>query len=313
MTSILLENKKKFSKHKAKAQVSLHTMLMPALVFAIVFSIIPLFGLVIAFQDYKTYKGIFGSEFVYFLNFIALFKQPNFYEVLRNTIVIAVAKIIVITVLSVVMALLINEIQNDKLKKTIQVTIFLPYFLSWVLIGGVFNDMFASDGAVNNLLKIFGVHSEVNWLTKNEYFRGIIVATDVWKNLGYQVVVFLAAMTGINTSLYEAAEIDGAGHWQKCWHITIPGIKSMIVLMSILNIGNIMNAGFEQILVMYNDFVLPTGDILDTLAYRYAFPRGGLADYSFSTAVGLFKSVVSCIFFIIAYRIAFKVSDYKLF
>ena len=313
MNSSQCEKKKPVSMHKVKAQISMHLMMLPALIFAIVFSIVPLFGLVIAFQDYKTYKGIEGSEFVGLLNFSALFNQPNFYEVLGNTIIIAVAKIIAITVLSIVMALLINEVQNEKLKKIIQVTIFLPYFLSWVLIGGVFNDMFASDGAVNNILQIFGINSDINWLTKNEYFRGIIVATDVWKNLGYQVVVFLAAMTGINSNLYEAAEIDGAGHWQKCWHITIPGIKSMIVLMSILNIGNIMNAGFEQILVMYNDFVLPTGDILDTLAYRYAFPRGGLADYSFSTAVGLFKSVVSCIFFIISYRIAFKVSDYKLF
>ena len=307
------QNKKKFSMHKFKAQVSMHAMMLPSLIFALIFSIVPLFGLVIAFQKYKTYQGISGSKFVGTSNFESLFNQPNFWQVMNNTIVIAVAKIIAITVLSIVMALLINEVQNEKLKKIIQVTIFLPYFLSWVLIGGVFTDMFSSNGAVNNILKLFGMASEVNWLTKNEYFRGIIVLTDVWKNLGYQVVVFLAAMTGINANLYEAAEIDGAGHWQKCWHITIPGIKSMIVLMSILNIGNIMNAGFEQILVMYNDFVLPTGDILDTLAYRYAFPRGGLADYSFSTAVSLFKSVVSCIFFIIAYRIAFKVADYKLF
>ena len=307
------KNKKKFSMHKFKAQVSMHTMMLPALIFALIFSIVPLFGLVIAFQDYKTYKGILGSPFVSTDNFEALFTQPNFWQVMENTIVIAVAKIIAITVLSIVMALLINEVQNEKLKKIIQVTIFLPYFLSWVLIGGVFTDMFASNGAVNNILNMFGANSDINWLTKNDYFRGIIVLTDVWKNLGYQVVVFLAAMTGINANLYEAAEIDGAGHWQKCWHITIPGIKSMIVLMSILNIGNIMNAGFEQILVMYNDFVLPTGDILDTLAYRYAFPRGGLADYSFSTAVSLFKSVVSCIFFVVAYRIAFKVADYKLF
>ena len=307
------KNKKKFSMHKFKAQVSMHTMMIPALIFALVFSIVPLFGLVIAFQKYKTYQGILGSQFVGTDNFESLFTQPNFWQVLSNTMVIAIAKIIAITILSIVMALLINEVQNEKLKKVIQVTIFLPYFLSWVLIGGVFNDMFSSNGAVNNILKIFGIMSETNWLTKNEYFRGIIVLTDVWKNLGYQVVVFLAAMTGINSNLYEAAEIDGAGHWQKCWHITIPGIKSMIVLMSILNIGNIMNAGFEQILVMYNDFVLPTGDILDTLAYRYAFPRGGLADYSFSTAVSLFKSVVSCAFFIVAYRIAFKVADYKLF
>ena len=315
--STLTESKRKkhFSMHKFKAQVTMHTMMLPALIFALIFSIGPLFGLIIAFQDFKSWKGIDGSDFVGFDNFIELFGQPNFFEVLRNTIVIAIGKIVAITILSIVMALLINEVQNEKLKKIIQVTIFLPSFLSWVLIGNVFVDMFSSTGAVNATLNLFGIASTEKWLTNNDYFQGIIIATDVWKNLGYQVVVFLAAMTGINSNLYEAAEIDGAGHLQKCWHITLPGIKSMIVLMCILNIGNIMNAGFEQILVMYNDLVIPTGDILDTLAHRYAFPVGGvgLPDFSFSTAVGLFKSVVSCIFFIISYRIAFKVADYKLF
>ena len=306
--------KRSFSKHKLKAQITMHAMMLPAVIFAIVFSIVPLYGLIIAFKDYRPLKGIEGSNWVGFKNFAELFTMPDFGDVLSNTIIIAVMKIVAITILSIVMALLINEVQSEKLKKIIQVTIFLPYFLSWVLIGNVFVEMFSSTGVVNTILSVFGVPNE-NWLIKNDYFRGIIVATDVWKNLGYQVVVFLAAMTGINSNLYEAAEIDGAGHWQKCWHITIPGIKSMIVLMCILNIGNIMNAGFEQILVMYNSLVYKTGDILDTMAYRYAFPRGGsgVVDYSLSTAVGLFKSMVSCIFFIIAYRIAFKVSDYKLF
>ena len=297
------------SKHKLKAQISMHSMMLPALLFAIVFSIVPLFGLIMAFQDYQPGLGFFKSQFVDVFNFTTLFNRPDFLEVTRNTFVIAIFKIIAITILSIIIALLINEMQNQRLKKIIQVVIFLPYFLSWALLGNIFVEMFSYNGSFNYMMGMFGVEAQY-WIADNKWFRLIIVATDVWKNLGYQVVVFLAAITTINSNLYEAAEIDGAGYWQKCVHITVPGIKPMITLMSILNIGNIMNAGFEQILVMYNPSVYATGDVLDTMSYRI-----GLLDLDFSmgTAIGLFKSVISCICFIIAYRIAFKVSDYKLF
>lgn len=297
------------SKHKLKAQVSMHAMMLPALLFAIVFSLVPLFGLIMAFQDYQPGLGFFGSQFVDVFNFTTLFNRPDFLEVTRNTFIIAIFKIIAVTILSIIIALLINEMQNQKLKKIIQVVIFLPYFLSWALLGNIFVEMFSYNGSFNYMMGMIGVEPQY-WIADNKWFRFIIVATDVWKNLGYQVVVFLAAITTINSNLYEAAEIDGAGYWQKCMHITVPGIKPMITLMSILNIGNIMNAGFEQILVMYNPSVYETGDVLDTMSYRI-----GLLDLDFSmgTAIGLFKSIISCICFIIAYRIAFKVSDYKLF
>lgn len=297
------------STHKLKAQISMHSMMVPAIIFAIIFALFPLVGLVMAFQDYSPTKGFLNSQFVDVYNFTKLFNRNDFLPVVRNTVVIAIAKIIAITILSIVIALLINEIQSNVLKKLIQTTIFLPYFLSWALIGNVFVEMFSQTGTVNYYLSFLGIEGEY-WITSDKWFRAIIVATDVWKTLGYQVVVFLAAITSINTNLYEAAEIDGAGHWQKCRYITVPGIKPMITLMCILNIGNIMNAGFEQILVMYNPSVYETGDILDTMSYRI-----GLLgfDYSMGTAVGLFKSVISCICFIVAYRIAFKVADYKLF
>ena len=295
--------------HKLKAKLNMHSMMIPALIFAIVFAIFPLVGLIMAFQDYSYNKGFFGSQFVDIYNFTKLFNRPDFFDAVENTLVIAIAKIIAVTILSVVIALLINEVQSKTLKKIIQTTIFLPYFLSWALLGNIFVEMFSQTGSFNYMLGIFGIEGKY-WITSNTWFRVIVVATDVWKTLGYQVVVFLAAITSINNNLYEAAEIDGAGYWQKCRHITIPGIKPMITLMSILNIGNIMNAGFEQILVMYNPSVYETGDILDTMGYRIGLL--GL-DYSMGTAIGLFKSVISCICFIIAYRIAFKVADYKLF
>ena len=304
-----VSNKKVRSVHKLKAQLTKHSMMIPAVILAIVFSILPLMGLIMAFQDYRPSSGFFGSKFVDVYNFKRLFRQDDFFQATWNTFIIAILKIIAITILSILIALLINEIQNTRLKKLIQVTIFLPYFLSWALLGNIFVEMFSETGSFNNLLGLFGVEGKY-WITDNKYFRIIIVATDVWKTLGYQVVVFLAAITTINTNLYEAAEIDGAGHFQKCWHITVPSIKPMITLMSILNIGNIMNAGFEQILVMYNPSVYETGDILDTMGYRIGLIGG---DFSMGTAIGLFKSIISCICFIIAYRIAFKVSDYKIF
>ena len=300
---------RKVSNHKLKAQISMHTMMIPAILFAIVFFLFPLIGLIMAFQDYSPSKGFFGSQFVDIYNFKKLFNRADFWQVMGNTVIIALAKIIAITIFSIIIALLINEVQNNVLKKIIQTVIFLPYFLSWALIGNVFVELFSQSGTVNYFLSFLGIEGEY-WITSNKWFRIIIVMTDLWKNLGYQVVVFLAAITSINSNLYEAAEIDGAGYWQKCKYITIPGIKPMIILMSILNIGNIMNAGFEQILVMYNPSVYKTGDILDTMGYRI-----GLMDLDFSmgTAIGLFKAVISCICFIVAYRIAFKVSDYKLF
>lgn len=303
------EVKSTVSRHKLKAQISLHSMMIPAVIFAVVFFLLPLVGLIMAFEDYSYNKGFFKSQFVDIYNFTKLFKRGDFFRTVKNTVVIALAKIVCITILSIIIALLINEIQSKTLKKVIQTTIFLPYFLSWALLGNIFVEMFSQYGTINYYLGFLGIKGEY-WIASNKWFRAIIVATDVWKTLGYQVVVFLAAITSINSNLYEAAEIDGAGYFQKCRYITAPGIKPMVVLMCILNIGNIMNAGFEQILVMYNPSVYQTGDILDTMGYRIGLL--GL-DYSMGTAIGLFKSVISCICFIIAYRIAFKVSDYKLF
>ena len=298
------------AKVKLKKQLSLHTMMLPGVILGIIFMVVPMIGIIMAFQKYETAKGFFGSKWVDFYNFKLLFNRPDFLNATRNTFIIALWKIVFTTILSIVLALLINEIQHLMYKKFIQTVIFIPYFLSWTLLGGIFVEMFSTTGSFNYLLSFFGVEAR-SWITSNTYFRTIIIATDVWKTIGYQVVVFLAAMTAIDPSLYEAAEIDGANHFQLCWHITIPGIMSMIVLMAILNIGNIMNAGFEQILVMYNPSVYDTGDILDTMAYRIGLLQVG--QYSMGTAIGVFKSSISCLFFSISYLIAFKVKGYRIF
>ncbi|MCX4285852.1 MAG: ABC transporter permease subunit [Clostridia bacterium] len=302
-----LSRKQKFKiTSKTKTQLLRGGMMLPSFVLALIFNIVPLFGLIIAFQKYEVGAGIWKSQFVDVYNFTRLFNRPDFGRVLFNTVYIAIWKIALTTVLSIITALLLNEMVTNRGKKIVQTIIFLPYFLSWALIGAVFVDMFGIDGAVNALLG-----TKIDFLASNTYFRPIIILTDVWKNIGYQAVVFLAAVTTIDPSLYEAAEVDGANRWQKCWHITLPCIKSMIILICVLNIGNIMNAGFEQILVMYNPIVYETGDILDTLSYREAMVTG--SDYSLSTAIGLFRGVINCILFAIAYKIAHKVNGYKIF
>ncbi len=294
---------------KVKQQASLHAMMIPGIILAFIFSIVPLFGIVMAFEDYDISKGIFDSQWVDIYNFKLLFARNDFWDTTRNTVVIALWKIVLNSGLSILLALLINEVQHKTLKKAIQTVIFLPYFLSWVLLGNIMVEMFSTTGSFNLMLEAFGVAPR-SWITSNTYFRTIVIVTDVWKTVGYQVVVFLAAITGIDPSLYEAGKIDGANHTQLCFHITLPGIMSMIVLMCILNIGNIMNAGFEQILVMYNPSVYDTGDILDTMAYRIGLT--GL-QYSMGTAIGLFKSVVSCAFFAASYYIAYKAKGYRIF
>ena len=276
-----------------KEQLVLHSMLMPGVIIATIFMIVPMIGVIMAFQDYNIAKGFFNSPLVGFKHFATLFARPNFTQALYNTVLIAFAKIVSTTVLSIVFALLINEILLQRVKKTVQTIMFLPYFLSWALLGNIIVNMIPT-----------------RIMEDGQWFRLIVVATDVWKTLGYQVVIYLAAITNIDPTLYEAAKIDGANNTQLCLHITLPGLMSMIVLNAILNIGNIMNAGFEQILVMYNPSVYAEGDILDTTSYRIGLIDG---KYSLGTAIGLFKSLISCAVFSLSYYVAYKVKGYKIF
>lgn len=303
--------RKKRRRGNVKEQLVLHSMLVPGVVIAVIFMIVPMIGLVMAFQNYNVIQGFFGSPWVGFKNFQILFNRSQFWRATRNTLIIAFWKIVFTTLFSILFSLLINEIRIRSIKKGVQTMLFLPYFLSWALLGNIMVDLFSYSGGINHMLEKFGI-DPVYFIISNRWFRTIIVATDVWKTIGYQIVVFLAAITNIDPSLYEAAKIDGANHTQLVLHITLPGIAGMIVLMSILNIGNIMNAGFEQVLVMYNNSVLETGDILDTMAYRDGL-MAGIGRYSYGTAIGLFKSLISCAFYSISYFIAYKVKGYRIF
>ena len=213
-------------------------------------------------------------------------------------------------IFAIVFALLLNEIKGRRFKKVVQTIVYLPYFMSWVILGGIFRDMLSpGEGIINQIITAFGGKS-IFFLGDNRYFRGTMIVTDIWKNFGYGAIVYLAAILGIDTQLYEAAQIDGANRWQQTWHVTLPGMKMIIVLMMVLSLGNVLNAGFDQIFNMYSTSVYQTGDIIDTFVYRL-----GLLDaqYGPATAVGLFKSVISTLFISISYFLAYKLADYRIF
>ena len=294
---------------KRGGQLEYHLMMAPGMIFLIIFSFIPMVGLVMAFQDYVPAKGMLGSEWVGLENFKYMLEIPDSMKILRNTVVIAVGKIIAGTIVPIIFALLLNEIRLKWAKKSIQTIVYLPNFLSWAVLAAVFVNVFDYHGPVNNFLQGLG-YDPVLFLGSNEWFREIIVATDVWKGFGYGAIVYLAALTGIDPGLYEAASIDGANRFKKLLHVTLPGILPTIMLISALNLGNILNAGFDQIFALYNPIVYETADVIDTYVYRVGLIG---QQYSFATAIGLLKSVVSCVLILSANELSKKLANMRIF
>lgn len=290
-------------------QISYHIMLLPGMVFVAIFSLLPMFGIVMAFQNFVPVKGIFGSEWVGLKNFETLMLFPDVKNVIVNTVIIAVSKLILNIIVPVIFAVLLNEVRNRTLKRTMQTIVYLPYFLSWVILALMFQNIFSYTGMVNQLVQALG-GEPVMYLISNDYFRPIVILTDVWKNFGYGAVVYLATITGIDPQLYEAGEIDGANRWDKMIHITLPALKGTIILMATLSLGNVLNAGFDQIYNMYSPLVYETGDIIDTYVYRMGLEK---LQYSLGTAVGLFKSVISFVLILASYKLADKFAGYRIF
>lgn len=287
----------------------LHLMILPGLLFILIFKYMPLGGITIAFKEFLPGKGIWGSPWVGLENFEYMLALPDTKRVMWNTLFIAAAKILINFPVPIIISILLNEVKNHRFKRSVQTIIYLPYFISWVILAGIIQDLFAKEGLINQFLGIFG--AEPVFFLGNKYaFLGVLIGTDVWKNFGYNTVVYLAAITGIDETLYEAAKIDGANHFQQIWNVTLPGIAPIVVLMMILNLGNVLNAGFEQIFNLYNPLVYETADIIDTFVYRISLVE---ANYSLGTAVGLLKSVVSFILIVTSYKIANKYSDYTVF
>lgn len=294
-----------------RGNLQLHLMLVPSLIILFIFSYIPMAGITIAFRKFNPALGLFGdSPWVGLDNFRYIFSLPSTKQVIFNTLILSVLKIVLGSLLAIAVVLLLNECRYRFLKKTVQTVIYFPYFVSWVILAGMLFDVLSpTNGVVNRIITALG-GDPVYFLGENEYFRGVLVTSDLWKNFGYNSIVYLAAITGIDPGLYEAAAIDGAGRWKQTLHVTLPGMRMIIILMAILNLGNLLNAGFDQVFNLYSPGVYQTGDIIDTLVYRMGIQNGQLAP---SAAVGVLKSFVSLILISFAYYIADKKFDYKVF
>ncbi len=289
---------------------SYHVMLLPAVLFLCVFSLYPLFGSVLAFKSYLPAKGIWGSPWAGFENFTVVFGSPHFYRILRNTIVISLMKIALNLVVPLVFALLLNEVRRSWFRRGVQTITYLPYFLSWVILAGVFKDILSTTGLVNKVLeRLFGIEPFMFFASVTA-FPFIVVLTDTWKDFGFNAILYLAALASIDIGLYEAARIDGASRWQQLLNVTLPGISATIILLAALSLQNVLNAGFEQILNLYNPLVYASGDILDTYVYRM-----GLIDSQFevATAIGLLKSFVGFCFIYTANALAGRYANYRIF
>lgn len=295
---------------KLRNQYPMHLMLLPCIVLVAVFSYYPMIGIVIAFQNYNPTKGFFQSKFVGLDNFEYVFAMPDTLQVVWNTVFIAFMKIVLGLIVPVAFAILLDLLRRQRIKRVVQTIIYIPHFLSWVILSGILIDILSpSTGIVNAILKSVGLNP-VFFLSNETAFPYVLVISDVWKEFGYGTIIYLAAITSINPALYEAATMDGANRWRQVFHITIPGIMPIIVLMATLSLGNVLNAGFEQVFNLYSPVVYRTGDILDTFVYRIGLQN---SQYGVATAVGLFKSVVSFIFIAVGYRLAVKYAGYRVF
>ena len=280
---------------RLRGNLSLYVMLIPGLFFLIVYKFVPLYGLAIAFEDFNIFLGgnpfeaIAKSDWVGLAHFRRLFASPDFFHVFANTLIINVYKIIFLFPIPIVAAILLNEIRNKAYRKLTQTFIYIPYFFSWVVVFGIFYSLLGTYGMVNELVTATG-SQPISFFTDKSIFRGLLVATEGWKEIGWNAVIYLAAITSIDPTLYEAARVDGAGKMRQIFHVTLPGLFPTIILMLIMKVGYILDTGFEQILVMYNPTVYEVADVIQTYVYRMGL---GQMDFSLGTALGLFNAVIA--------------------
>ncbi|MFE6799302.1 ABC transporter permease [Paenibacillus chitinolyticus] len=288
----------------------LHFMVLPAAVLVFIFSYIPMSGIVMAYQDYKPALGISGSPWVGLKHFRYMWENDYFLKITWNTLFFACSKMVMNLIIPFFFALLLNEVRKMALKRTIQTLVYLPHFLSWVTLSGILIDMLAQTGLINQFLAaVFGI-KPIFFLGDGNWFRFTIIFSDVWKEFGFNTIIFLAALSGINPSLYEAAEVDGAGRWKQTFYITIPALIPITIVIATLALGNVLNANFDQVFNLYSPLIYQQGDIIDTFVYREGLLSG---QFSFATAVSLFKSFISLILIAISYRLAYRFAGYRIF
>lgn len=304
-----LPKKKTFRQYIRKTWL-FHLMILPSLVLLIIFNYIPMAGIVMSFQNFKPWLGILGSEWVGFDNYRYLFDRNDSLQVIWNTLLIAGLKIIFNLLAPFTFAIFLNEVRKQFFKRFVQTLVYLPHFLSWVILGGILLDILSTDGGiVNRFLGLFGIEP-IFFLGNGDWFRVTVVVTDVWKEFGFGTIVFLAALANINPTLYEAAEVDGASRFKQTIYITIPAMIPITIVVGTLSLGNILNAGFDQIFNLYNPLVMEKGDIIDTFVYRVGILNG---EFGFGTAIGLFKSAISMILISLSYYIAYRWANYRIF
>lgn len=288
-------------------QKYLYLMSLPFVIWVVIFSYVPIWGWLMAFQNYKPRNSILNQEWVGLKHFIELFSDERFYLVLRNTLAMSTMGLIVSFTVPVIFALLLNELRQQFFKRTIQTIAYLPHFVSWVVVSGIVTKMLSTDGgAVNELLMSLNlIDQPIQFMAKGEWFWGIVTAADAWKETGWNTIIFLAAMSGIDPELYEASTVDGAGRFRKMWHITLPGIRTTFMVLFILSIGHLISIGFEKQFLLMNPLVIDYAEVLDLYALNYGI---NLSRYSYGTAIGIFNSVVSIILVFLANFIYKKVT-----
>ncbi|WP_413377414.1 ABC transporter permease [Alkalihalobacillus sp. 1P02AB] len=284
----------------------LYLIMIPGILFFLIFRYVPMWGVVIAFQDYSVFAGISGSEWVGWKHFERMFQTEEFYRIFSNTLLISLYKLFWGFPAPIIVALMLNELRNMLYKRTIQTVIYMPHFLSWVIVGGIMiNILEPSTGIVNHFIQFFGF-DPIYFIADDSWFRTVLVTSDLWKSVGWGTILYLAALAGINPQLYEAARVDGANKWQQTWHITLPCLLPTIVILFILQMGNILEVGFEQVFILLNPLVYNVGDVFETYVYRVGVTQG---QFSYTTAVGLFKSVIALILVVSANKMAKKLGQ----
>ncbi len=277
----------------------LYFFLIPGFAYLLIFKYIPMFGIVIAFKDFSFVRGIWGSKWIGFENFEYLFQSAEFYKVLKNSLVLSMYQILFGFPAPIILAVMLNEVRHMMFKRITQTILYLPHFISWVVLAGlIMNFLSPSTGAVNHIIKELG-GEPINFLLKPEFFRTIIVSAEVWKGVGWGTIIYLAAMTSIDPTLYESAKMDGANRLQQIRHITIPGIVGTVIVLLILQLGNILDNGFEQVFLLYSPMTYDVADVFETYTYRIGLIDGRM---SFAAAVGLFKAVIGFVLIVAANR-----------
>ncbi len=288
----------------------MYLMLLPTIIYYIIFHYVPMFGASIAFKDFNIIKGIIASPWAGLKHFEYLFSLDKFWQVFRNTIVISLYRLMFGFPFPIIMSLLMNEVKNITYKRSIQTVVYLPHFISWVIMGGIVVNLLSADGGVVNEVLYALTGNKINFLTDERLFRGMLVFTMIFKEYGWTTVIYMAALASVDPQLYEAAIINGTNRFQRVWHITLPALRSTIVVMLILRLGNLMQAGFEQIFVLYHPGLYRVADIIDTYVYRIGLTEGR---FSLASAVGLFKSVINCVLLVTANKIVRSMNEHGIY